>query len=266
MLPPLPEQRAIAHVLRAVQQAREARQRELALERERKAALMEHLFRHGTRGEPTKQTEIGEMPESWKVVKFEKIITSSAYGPRFSSDYYDPDGNVATLRTTDLDNEGNINYSTMPLAKLEIEDFERHLLRTNDFLITRSGTCGIAAIFESFGKPVLPGAFLIRFRLSDEIDQHFLKYYINSDLGRVHILQLAGGAVQKNLSGTSLRSFKLPLPLLPEQEAIARSFSAFDSRIAALEHEARLYDELFRAMLEELMTGRLRAGALVEEN
>ena len=66
-LPPLPEQRAIAHILRAVQAAREARQREVSLERERKAALMAHLFTHGTRGEPTKQTPIGEMPVSWEV-------------------------------------------------------------------------------------------------------------------------------------------------------------------------------------------------------
>ena len=66
-LPPLPEQRAIAHILRTVQAAREARQREVSLERERKAALMAHLFTHGTRGEPTKQTPMGEMPVSWGV-------------------------------------------------------------------------------------------------------------------------------------------------------------------------------------------------------
>jgi type I restriction enzyme S subunit len=149
-LPPLPEQRAIARSLRAVQAARDARLIELALERERKAALMEYLFAHGTRGEPTKQTEIGEMPESWEVIKFERIIASSAFGPRFSSDYYDPKGNVATLRTTDIDDEGNINYFSMPFASLDIQDFEQHFLKPNDFLITRSGTCGIAAIFESF--------------------------------------------------------------------------------------------------------------------
>lgn len=262
LFPPLPEQRAIARALRAVQAAREARLREITLERERKAALMEHLFTHGTRGEPTKMTEIGEMPESWEVVKFGKVIISSAFGPRFSSNYYDPDGSVATLRTTDLDNEGNINYSTMPLAKLELDGFKQHLLKSNDFLITRSGTCGIAAIFEAFEKPVLPGAFIIRFRLSNEINPLFLKYYVNSQQGRNRILQLAGGAVQKNLSGTSLRTFQIPLPLLVDQDAIVRSLIACDSKIAALDHEAHLHDKLFRAMLEELMTGRLRVGAL----
>lgn len=74
-LPPPSEQRAIAHALRAVQQAKEARQRELALERERKAALMEHLFTHGTRNEPRKQTAIGEVPESWGVLPLGEVIT-----------------------------------------------------------------------------------------------------------------------------------------------------------------------------------------------
>ena len=69
-LPMLREQQAIASVLRTVQRAKEVRQRELALERERKAALMGYFFARGTRGERTRQTEIGEIPEGWRVVRF----------------------------------------------------------------------------------------------------------------------------------------------------------------------------------------------------
>jgi type I restriction enzyme S subunit len=79
-MPPLQEQRDIAHVLRAVQDAIQARRRELALERERKAALMQRLFTKGTRGEPTKQTEIGEMPESWRVVHLGGVCQLIQYG------------------------------------------------------------------------------------------------------------------------------------------------------------------------------------------
>lgn len=74
-LPPLPEQRAIANILQTIQEAKFTRQREIALERERKAALMDYLFFHGAKGEPRKQTNIGEIPESWEVVRLEDICT-----------------------------------------------------------------------------------------------------------------------------------------------------------------------------------------------
>ena len=74
-LPPLPEQRVIARALRTVQAAKEARRREIAVERERKAALMQHLFTHGTRNEPRAQTAIGAIPESWRVMKLGEAIT-----------------------------------------------------------------------------------------------------------------------------------------------------------------------------------------------
>ena len=34
---------------------------------------MDFLFSHGMRGEPRKQTEIGEIPESWEVVQLKEI-------------------------------------------------------------------------------------------------------------------------------------------------------------------------------------------------
>ena len=56
----------------------------------------------------------------------------------------------------------------------------------------------------------------------------------------------------------------LPYPEIAEQIEIAKIVGVCDSKIAALDNEARLHQELFRAMLEELMSGRLPAGALVE--
>jgi len=85
--PPPCEQRAIAHVLQTIQQAIQIRRKELELERERKAVLIQHLFTHGTQNEPTKQSEIGEIPEGWDIVPLGNLCLSSAFGPRFSGEH-----------------------------------------------------------------------------------------------------------------------------------------------------------------------------------
>lgn len=74
VLPPMPQQQAIVRALAAVQNAKEKLERELVFERECKNALMEQFFTHGTHGEPTKRTEIGEVPESWRILAFADAV------------------------------------------------------------------------------------------------------------------------------------------------------------------------------------------------
>lgn len=190
---------------------------------------------------------------SWGDAAFGELVAHSAFGPRFPGSAYADDGNVATLRTTDLDDDGRISYETMPLAQLNEDQFANHLLATGDLVITRSGTCGIAAVFEGFPLPVLPGAFLIRFRMNERAEPRFYSFYFNSPLGRSNILSVARGAVQQNLNITNLETLRVPLPPLSEQQRIVSLLSAYDDliennrrRMALLEEAARqLYHEWF---------------------
>ncbi len=260
--PPPPEQKKIARILSTVQRAIEDQERIIQTTTELKKTLMHKLFTEGTRGEPQKQTEIGPVPESWEVTTVQEHCIASAFGPRFSSALYSPDGNILTLRTTDMEDDGRIDYDTAPKARLDYSKFEKHYLQEGDIVVSRSGTCGIASVFEGHPMPVLPGAFLIRLRMKPSVQPTFLRHYINSPVGRPHVLQLAQGAIQKNISGTRLGGLSIPLPPLPEQVEIAAAVKTIDQKLKNHLSKRKTSQDLFRTLLRELMTARIRVDEL----
>jgi len=262
LIPPLHEQKAISQILATVQRAIAAQERIIQSTTELKKALMQKLFTEGLRGEPQKETEIGLVPESWGVVRVKEHCIESAFGPRFGSDLYSQDGNILTLRTTDMDDDGRINYDTAPHARIEYQRFAAHYLQVGDVVVSRSGTCGIASVFEGHPLPVLPGAFLIRLRMKESVQPMFLRHYINSPVGRPYILQLAQGAIQKNISGTRLGSLLIPLPSREEQEEISARVGALDYKLMIHHKKLATNRALFRTLLQELMTARSRTHGL----
>ena len=161
-----------------------------------------------------------------------------------------------------MEDDGRIDYDTAPKARIDYSKFEKHYLREGDVVISRSGTCGIAGVFEGHSMPVLPGAFLIRLRMKPSVQPAFLRHYINSSVGRPRVLHLAQGAIQKNISGTRLRGLTIPLPPLPEQTAIAATVKTIDRKLESHRCKHKTAQDLFRTLLHELMTGKVRVNEL----
>ena len=263
--PPLPEQRAIAHILQTIQQAKFTRQREIELERERKDALMDHLFAHGTKGEPSKQTEIGEIPESWETKLLGEIVTITKK-PR-------------DLRYTDYSEIPFVPMELIPIGKLSSEDY---ILKTNEELTSgtyfKSGDILLSKITPSFenGKQCiiheLPNGFGIAtteiipiHEIESVTDKTFLFYYFL--LPKVRTLltgKMQGSTGRQRLNLDSLVNLIVPVPSLSEQQAIGEIFYRIDKKIESLEKEVEHIDELFHTMLEELMTGKRSAVPLID--
>ena len=244
-LPPLPEQREIAHVLQTIQETKLARQREIALERERKAALMDFLFSHGTKEEPRKQTEIGEIPESWKVTKLGDLVKlkSGLSRPK----YIESQPNTE-LTVPVYGGNGILGYTSKKFS-------EERLL-----VIGRVGAyCGCVHIAEA-PNWVTDNALYPEKWFSSKISLDFLAEQLRHfNLNR---FQRRGG--QPLITQSILHQLKIPLPPFFQQRAIAGILKAIDEKIAALEREVEHLDELFHAMLDELMTGQRSALPLID--
>ena len=253
LLPPLPEQRAIAHVLQTIQEAKAARQREIELERERKAALMNFLFSHGTKGEPRKETEIGEIPESWEVVQFKE---------------------VAGLRRENVKPEDNQNLNFVGLE--HIDSAESILKRWGDASAMRSAKNHFYPDDILYGKlrayldkaviaemEGICSTDILVFTGNSKAAPRFLVYLLHTEAFVNHAVATSTGISHPRTSWDSLGKFTFPLPPLSEQRAIAVIFQAIDEKTTALEKEAQHLDELFHAMLDELMTGQRSAVPLI---
>ena len=245
-LPPLPEQRAIAHVLGAIQEAKAARGRELALEHERKAALMDYLFSYGTEGEPRKQTEIGEIPESWEVVQLKDI---------------------ANLRRENVKPQDSLSLNYVGLE--HIDSGESLLKRWGDAAEVKSGKSRFYSNDVLYGKlrAYLDKAIIAEMEGICSTDilvvtaksktiPRFLVYLLHTHPFISRAVATSTGVNHPRTSWNSLGEFALALPPLLEQHAIAGVFQAIDKKTIALEQEI--------ARLDELMTGKRSASPLID--
>jgi len=267
LLPPKDEEIKIVSILSTVDDAIQRSQQAIAETERLKAGVMQELMTKGIgHTEFREDPDVGMVPKEWEIKALEDLCISNAFGPRFSGSLYASDGNVAVLRTTDLNCDGEIAYDQMPRAILEINDFKGHFLQRNDLVITRSGTCGIAAIFSGYKIPVLPGAFLIRFRLSPDINHQFIKMYINSSFGKKQIVKLERGGVQKNLTSSTLLKIKLPFPNSAEQNKILSICMEINTKLALQRQRTSLLEQLKQGLMNDLLTGKRRVLSNPEGN
>ncbi|OUJ69397.1 restriction endonuclease subunit S [Hymenobacter crusticola] len=271
ILPPLPEQRAIAEVLGSVQAALAARRREQQLEQEYKAALLEHLFTRSTRGGETRETEIGEVPMGWEVTTLKKVfegggkIQTGPFGSQLHAYDYLPEG-IPVLNPTHL-GANTINKKSVPrISQEKAKELTKHFLKEGDILISRRGDFShYAYITPDFSGGLCgTGCLLLRIQ-NPEIDNYYVSVWLGMRVAQDYLRKNAVGTVMPNLNTSILNSIPMLIPPLPEQQRIAAVLGAVDEKLGALATEVARLEELFRALLEELLSGRMRTRALSKE-
>ena len=262
-VPPLPEQRAIVVVLSKIQAAVEVQDKIVATLKELKAATMAKLFREGLRGESLKQTEIGEMPESWEIVRLGKhcAISSGGTPARDVAEYWN--GNIPWVKTGEIDYRP-ITSTEECITEAGLQNSAAKMLPKGTLLMAMYGqgvTRGKVAFLEIEAATNQACAALFP---DESLDSGYLYALCTFAYNRVR--ELGHGANQKNLSADIIREILLPLPsTVEEQKEIYCVLRALESRLQIAERNRDTFKSLFSSMLHLLMTGQVRVNNLKSE-
>ncbi|MGD9874230.1 MAG: restriction endonuclease subunit S [Kiritimatiellia bacterium] len=263
-LPPLPEQKKIAHILSTVQRAIEEQERIIQTTTELKKALMHKLFTEGLRGEPQKQTEIGPVPESWEVVELE-TTGDVVYGIQAAVA-----NNIAAVGTPILTNKNITLDGGFDLEKLNyfVLTSKRHtatILQKGDILFNwRSGSkyhVGKTAYFDLEGEWV-HSSFILRIRPAEKINGRYLFYYFNHLREAEFFVKLQTYAINAKFNASAVNALPTAVPSREEQDEIAAVLDSAQQKINIAEEKHRALQDLFRTLLHELMTAEIRVHEL----
>jgi type I restriction enzyme S subunit len=200
-----------------------------------------------------KQTEVGVIPEKWKIGSLGVICDvrdGTHESPRFFKDGV-PFVTSKNIVDGHLDLE-NVSYISKSNA---VEFDKRSKVDRNDILLSMIGTIGSAVLVECEPSFCIKNVALLKPR---KVSPRFLIHLINSPIFQKYLADNLDGGIQKFISLGTLRQLSIQLPDEPEQRAIATALSDVDALLAALDRLFAKQRDIKQAAMQQLLTGQTR--------
>ena len=206
-----------------------------------------------------KLTEVGVIPEDWKVLTLGEITQSKrpiSYGivqtgPRV-------DGGVRCLRVVDISN-GVISKVNLITTTTGISNsYRRTQLQLHDLVIPLRGKVGEVGLIDQdlVGDNLTRGVALIA--LKGGYSPIYIKQAISFEGSAKRLESSMNGSALQEIPIAVLRSFKVAIPSEYEQGAIAKMLVASDVLITSLEKLIAKKRAIKAATMQQLLTGKKR--------
>lgn len=230
LVPPKPEQRAIATALSDVDGLLGGLDRLIAKKRDLKQAAMQQLL--------TGQTRLPGFHGEWEETTFGSVVRHHA-------------GNSTLIKGKLPSSEATGRFPAYSASGQDV--WCDHFEYEGDAIVVSAvgSRCGKA--FKASGKWCAIANTHVVWPNSAKIDARFLAYFINDE-----DFWQKSGTGQPFVLFTKTFARPLRLPELLEQTAIAEVLTDMDAELAALEQRREKTRALKQAMMQELLTGRTR--------
>ena len=259
--PPLAEQQAIVTALSRIREALKVQNQAIAVTQELKHVTLHTLFTHGLRSEDQKETEIGSLPESWDVSPLGRHFSVATGGtPSRRVPELWKNGTVPWIKTTEI-NYNIIQGTEEHITQAGLEQSSAKMFPAGTLLLAMYGqgvTRGKVAILgiEAACNQACAAIQPRHLAVNNKYLYYFLTHHYDS------IRQLAHGGQQQNLNLQIIRDCPIAIPSIVEQGEIIAILDTIDHKIDHHQRKRAVLEELFKALLQKLMTGEIRVGTL----
>lgn len=246
-LPPLPEQKKIAAILSSVDEAIQATQAVIEQTRRVKEGLLQDLLTRGIGHTRFKQTEIGEIPESWSVRNVESALSieNTRRKPISSTERKSMRGPYpywGPTKVLDYLNEYGFDGDYALIG----EDGD-HFLKFGDWEMTRWAT----------GKFNVNNHAHVIGDGQDCLARWFFYFFMHRDLMRTGALTRQGAGRYK-LTKAALSIMPLAVPPMCEQRAIIEQLDGIRDSLGPQRASVEQLKKTKAGLLQDLLTGKVR--------
>ncbi len=195
-----------------------------------------------------KKTAVGLIPEEWEVKKFNSFAKFYSGGTPVTSnrEYYG--GEIPFIRSGEI----NKNKTELFISEKGLNNSSAKLVSTGDILYAlygaNSGEVSISQINGAINQAILC--------IITEFDKTYILNYLINLKSTIISKYLQGG--QGNLSADIIKSLRIPIPPLPEQQKIASILSAWDEAISTTKTLIEETKKRNKGLAQQLLTGKKR--------
>lgn len=260
-VPSLLEQKKIADILFTVDSAITNTAVAMGSTIKLKEELMRLLFSKGIGHKRFRVVGIGNIPENWDAVSLGQMAAKVGSG-------ITPTGGERVYKKTGRPflRSQNIGWGRLLLEDVAFVDDETHAsfnateIQVDDVFLNITGaSIGRSAVADSrvAGGNVNQHVCIIR-TLKDQLHPYFLNYFLLSRFGQKQIESFQAGGNREGLNFGQIRRFEVTHPPFPEQVKIVEILRAVDAQISTQEAEKLKLEEIRKALLAVLLTGKVR--------
>ncbi|MEO7455341.1 MAG: restriction endonuclease subunit S [Gemmatimonadaceae bacterium] len=262
-LPPMEEQQSIASLLDRFQRSLLAQDDLLARLQDVKDTAKRALFTRGLKCESQKESEIGPIPASWRVVRLGSLgrVGNGSTPKRSVREYWE--GGTYPWLTSAKVYDREIVSAEQFVTEVALRECHLPQVQPGAILIAITGQgktlghCAVLAMTATINQHIAYVATDLALA-----DPSFVRGYLETQYDYLRQVGEGGGSTKGALTCGFLRELPMPLPTIEEQREISGVLDAIDQKMRLHHQKRAVLDELFKALLHKLMTGKIRVADL----